>query len=119
MILPRKNEAEAEAFRAFLQSLRRQRNLDAEGLENIGAATARGHAAVTMLDDGYPTPGQDKHDRRRNIEKIEPVAARATDVDHGPRKVLRIDQRIDRAIDQLLDESDDLFDALPLIVEGD
>ena len=71
-------------------------------------------ASDTTLD---ATGRQDKHNGRRDVKEIEPVATCPAYVDHRSRQVFRIDQRIDRATDQLLNKANDLLHALTFAVQ--
>ena len=70
-----------------------------------------------MLHHRGAAGGEDEHDRRRNVEKIDPVPASPTDIDHRTRDIFRIDQWIDRAIDQLLNKTNDLINRLAFAMQ--
>ena len=115
--MPRENETNAKALKAFLQLDRGQFDLNAESFEHIGAAAARRDAAIAVLHDGRPACSEDEHDRGGDIEKIEAIATRAAHIQHRARQVFRIDERINRAIDQLLNETDNLLNAFPFAMQ--
>ena len=95
------------------QPLGRQVDLHPKRFEHIGAAAARSDAAIAMLHHGDAAGREDEHDRRGNIEEIEPVSAGPADIDHRSRQFFRVDQRIDGAIDQLLNEAENLLRRFP------
>ena len=72
-----------------------------------------------MLDYSRPAGSENEHDRGRNVEKIEAVAAGPADIDHRAREIFWIDGRVDRAIGQLLDERHDFLNALALAMKRD
>ena len=82
MILARENEAESQLLCAFPQTRRRQIDGNTERFEHIGAAATRRDAAIAMLHHGRATRREHKHDRGRDIKKIEAVTPSAADVDH-------------------------------------
>ena len=63
--------------------VRREIRRDAERTEHVGPAAARGDAAIAVLHHAQAGTGRNKHDRGRNVEQPEFVAARAADVDEG------------------------------------
>ena len=105
------------AFDTLPQIIGRQIDGHAQFFENIGAAAARRDSAIAMFHYDRATSGQEKHDRGRNVEKIETVPACATNINHRSGKLFRFQARIDRAIDELSDKSGDLLRAFALLMQ--
>jgi hypothetical protein len=60
---------------------RREVDIDAERLENVGAARLRRDRAAAMLGDARAGSGGDEHRRRRDVEGLRAVAAGAAGID--------------------------------------
>src|SRR5204863_3680818 len=71
----REEEPDPRALDATRDALRRQVDLDAELLEDVGRAAHRRGRAVPMLGDSLPTRRGDNGRERRDVEGCETVAA--------------------------------------------
>ena len=80
VVVRRKHEADADLFNAARNRLRRQIELDAKRLNDIGAARAAADAAPAMLADLGARRRRHKHRTGRNIESVRPVTASAHNV---------------------------------------
>ena len=98
----REHEADAGLADAARDRLRRQVDLDAERHQHVGGARLRGQAAVAVLGDRHAAAGDDEGRRRRDVDAVRIVAARADDVDGVRRRLDRqhlVAHRGDRAGD--------------------
>ena len=106
----REQEADAGLVDAAADVGGVQRDVDPERLEHVRAPRRRGDRAVAVLGDRHAGPRHHERRRGRDVEGVQPVAARAAGVDvagHGGthrRGVLAHRPR----------EADDLVDGLPL-----
>ena len=74
-------EAEPELVDRALDPLRRQREREPERLEHVRGSRRRGGRTVPVLRDGSSRRGGDERRRRRDVERVRAVAARADHVD--------------------------------------
>ena len=68
--------------RGSVRRRRRRRDVDAERLEQVGAAAAARHRPVAMLGDAHAARGQHQRGDGRDIERVRSVAAGAAGVEH-------------------------------------
>ena len=75
-------KADPDLANAARHCLRRQRQVIAERLEDVGGATSRRRRHVAVLGNRHAGAGRDKRRRCRDIERVMAVTARSHDV-HG------------------------------------
>lgn len=81
VVVGSEEEAYASVLDAVAEALRGHGDVDAECLENVGAAAFGGEATVAMFDDGGTAGGGDEHGGGGDVEKSELVTAGADDVE--------------------------------------
>ena len=69
------------SFRHSSTPVRRHLDVDAQGLEHVGAAALARDRAVAVLGHGHARPGDDESGGRGDIERMRHVAAGAAGVD--------------------------------------
>ena len=70
-----------------------------------------------MFDHHRPARSQDKHDRRRDIEKVEPGATSSANVNHGTWQFRWIDHRIDGSFQEQTNELENFIRAFALAMQ--
>ena len=106
----REEERDAGLVEAALDDRRRGRDVDAERLEQVGAAAAARHRSVAVLRDRDAARGEHQRRDRRDVERVRAIAAGAAGVEH--RRVVARQPRRPRA--HRPREADDLGRPLPL-----
>ena len=51
----------------------------------------RSHVTVAVFDYGQSSGGQNEHDGRRHVKKVDAITARSTNIDDGPGDVVFFD----------------------------
>ena len=82
VMVGREHEADADGLDRARDLLGREIEVRAERLEHVGAAAARRHRAVAVLRHFRARGGGDEGGRRRDVEGVRAIAARADGVDH-------------------------------------
>ena len=108
MIMRREEKGEMMLAQGARGLVRGEFHRDAEGLEHVGAAGLGSDGAVAMLGHRDARRGADQCDGRGDIEGVEPVAARAADIQNFPRPGFGVERRLDGQGAQLAGEGGDL-----------
>src|SRR5579871_5966916 len=87
--------------------LGRKLDFDAKRLQNIRTPGLRSDGAVAMLGDRHFSRGADNRHGCRDVERVEPVAARAADVQDGALAGFSVERRHDGFCAKFARESGD------------